>query len=121
MSNLEKTKHYDLEDRTKKFAKAVREILKLIPKSSSNIQDSLQLARSSGSVGANYIEANNSLSKKDFIMRIKICLKETKETKYWLELIDIGTSENLTHRIQSLIAETVELMNIFGAILRKSQ
>jgi len=42
------------------------------------------LVRASGSVGANYIEANESLSKKDFLMRVKICRKEAKESRYWL-------------------------------------
>ena len=69
------TKQYDLEDRTFIFAKDVRAFVKLIPKTLANIEDTKQVVRSSGSVGANYIEANESLSKKDFVMRIKICRK----------------------------------------------
>jgi four helix bundle protein len=79
---------YNLEEKTFEFAKNVRFFIKKIPKTISNIEDAKQLTRSSGSVGANYIEANESLSKKDFLMRAKISRKEAKESKYWLKLID---------------------------------
>ena len=78
---------YDLEERTYQFAKDVAVFIKKIPKTTGNIEYSKQVIRSSGSVGANYIEANESLSKKDFNMRIKICRKEAKETSYWLRLL----------------------------------
>ncbi len=74
-----------------------------------------------GSVGANYIEANESLSKKDFIMRIKICRKEAKESRYWLRLIDISGNGEHEEERKALIQEASELMNIFGSILRKSE
>ena len=64
---------YDLEERTFQFAKAVRIFVKTLPKTIANIEDGKQLVKASGSVGANYREANESLSKKDFVMRIKIC------------------------------------------------
>ncbi|MFP3981903.1 MAG: four helix bundle protein, partial [Desulfobacterales bacterium] len=69
---------------------------------------------------ANYIEANEALSKKDFLNRIKICRKEAKESTYWLKLIDTRDSDTEQVR-QSMLAESIELMNIFGAIYRKSQ
>ena len=72
-------KIFDLEDRTKKFAVDCRDFVHEIPKTISNIEYIKQLIRSSGSQAANYIEANESLSKKDFVMRIKICRKEAKE------------------------------------------
>ncbi len=78
----ENSKQYDLEDRTLKFAKNVRALVKKLRKTVGNIEDGKQLVRSSGSVGANYIEANEALSKKDFIMRVKICRKESKESRY---------------------------------------
>ncbi|MEA2116593.1 MAG: four helix bundle protein [Thermodesulfobacteriota bacterium] len=115
------TKTYDLEDRTLEFARAVRKFVKQLPKHTANYEDSKQVIRSSGSVGANYIEANEALSKKDFIMRIKICRKEAKESRYWFHLIDTGTSKSLTKTCQELARESQELMNIFGAILRKSE
>ena len=85
-----------------------------------NIEDGKQVIRSSGSVGANYIEANESLSKKDFILRIKICRKEAKETGYWLKLLDIQ-NEQMEKERKDLVQESTELTKIFGAILQKSQ
>lgn len=78
---------YDLEERTFQFAKNVRIFVKQLPKTLSNTEDGIQVIRSFGSIGANYIEANESLSKKDFLMRIKICRKEAKESVYFLRLI----------------------------------
>ncbi len=115
------TKTYDLEERTLEFAKSVRLFVKQLPKSTANVEDGKQVIRSSGSVGANYIEANEALSKKDFIFRIKICRKEAKESRYWLRLIDTDNSKTLTGQCQKLAKESQELMNIFGAILHKSQ
>ena len=82
MIKMQNSKRYDLEDRTLAFAKAVRSLAKKIPRTIGNIEDGKQLVRASGSVGANYIEANEALSKKDFRMRIKICRKEAKESRY---------------------------------------
>jgi len=79
------------------------------------------LIKASGSVGANYIEANESLSKKDFRMRIKISRKEVKESRYWLRLVDTSDDEELEIERTYLIKESTELMNIFGAILQKSK
>ena len=70
---------YDLEERTFQFAKAVRLFVKTLPKTIANMEDSKQLIKASGSVGSNYREANESLSKKDFSLRIKISRKEGKE------------------------------------------
>ena len=115
------TKQYDLEDRTFIFAKDVRTFAKQIPKTVPNIEDTKQMVRASGSVGANYIEANESLSKKDFVMRIKICRKEAKESRYWLRLIDPGQNATVQKSQANLIREATELTSIFGAILRKSE
>ncbi len=90
-------------------------------KTISNVEDGKQLIKSSGSVGANYIEANEALSKKDFIMRIKICRKEAKESRYWLKLIDTQDNLELENEQKDLEQEAMELMNIFGSILRKSK
>jgi len=99
----------------------VRAFVKKIPRTISNIEDGKQVVRASGSMGANYIEANEALSKKDFVMRIKICRKESKEDAYWLKLIDVGDDKNLEKERQNLIKEAIELMLIFGSILRKSE
>ena len=81
MTKKQNSKLYDLEDRTFAFARNVRAFVKELPKTMANIEDGKQVIKSSGSVGANYIEANESLSKKDFIMRIKISRKEVKESR----------------------------------------
>jgi len=112
-------KQYDLEERTLEFAKRVRRFVQKLPKTIANLVDIKQLVRASGSVGANYIEANDSLSKKDFAMRIKICRKEAKEYRFWLRLVDTGNQAELEQEREELINESQELMNIFGAILQK--
>lgn len=113
-------KLYDLEDRTFAFAKTVRKFVAGVPKTAaSSIEDGKQVIRSSGSVGANYIEANESLSKKDFLMRIKICRKEAKESRYWLQLFDITGIAPVLEQ-QRLIQETTELLMIFSSIIGKS-
>jgi len=120
MNKIQNSKQYDLEDRTLLFARNVRNFVKKLKKSIANIEDGKQLIRSSGSVGANYIEANESLSKKDFAHRIKICRKEAKESSYWLSLVDTSDSEKLNDERMLLLKESTELMKIFSAIMRKS-
>jgi four helix bundle protein len=121
MTKKEISKQYNLEERTVEFAKRIREFVKKLPKTISNIEDIKQLIKSSGSVGANYIEANEALSKKDFVMRIKICRKESKESRYWLKLLDTKDHLTLENERQELIKESTELMNIFGSIYRRSE
>lgn len=70
-------------------------------------------------MGANYIEANESLSKKDFVLRIKICRKEAKESRYWLRLLEATDKAAIERDV--LVQEAQELMNIFGSIVRKSE
>lgn len=121
MSQIENSKRYDLEDRTFKFAKDVALYSRNLPKTASNVEYIKQVIRSSGSVGANYIEANESLSKKDFIMRIKICRKEAKESAYWLRLINETNTDDCRQGIEKLLNEALELKKIFSAILNKSK
>ncbi|MBI3558972.1 four helix bundle protein [Candidatus Gottesmanbacteria bacterium] len=117
--NDQNSKKFDLDERTLNFARRVRAFVKLLPKNSANFEDISQVVRSSGSVGANYIEANDSLSKKDFYMRIKICRKEAKESQYWLKLVDTNNSQDLEIERKYLLQEALELTKIFGAILAK--
>ena len=79
------------------------------------------MIRSSGSIGANYIEANEALSKKDFIHRVKISRKETKESRLWLNLINIEGSQELSDKRENLINGSTELLKILTAIIAKSQ
>ena len=120
MTKTKELKTYDLEERTLEFARRVRAFVKNLPKTVANIEDGKQLIRSSGSVGANYIEANESVSKKDFILRIKISRKESKESRYWIKLVSTDGNEKNEHERTKLIQESTELMNIFGAIIHKS-
>ena len=112
---------YDLEERTFQFARRVRHFVKRLPRTICNFEDVKQVVRSSGSVGANYIEANESLSKKDFLVRIRICRKEAKETAYWLRLLDTQTNDKLEAEREELTKEARELMRIFAAIMRNSE
>jgi four helix bundle protein len=112
---------YDLEERTFQFAKAVRLFVKTLPKTIANIEDGKQLIKASGSVGANYIEANESLGKKDFLMRIKISRKEAKESAYWLRLIHETNNLKNADEALRLMQEAKELKKIFSSILEKSK
>jgi four helix bundle protein len=112
-------KPYDLEERTEQFAKCSRAFVKKLPLTIAHLEDSKQLVRASGSVGANYTEANESIGKRDFLMKIKTCRREAKEGRYWLRVLDVD--DQLDAERESLVREATELMNIFGAIVRKSE
>jgi four helix bundle protein len=113
-------KYRELEERTFKFAEKCRDFVKKLPKTISNIEYGKQLARSSGSQAANYIEANEALSRKDFIHRVRISRKESKESCLWLRLCDLGDDKNLQKERDELFAEAEELRKIFSSILEKS-
>lgn len=121
MTEKSNTKQFDLETRTLEFSGRVRNFLKKLPKTQANIEDGKQLIRSSGSVGANYIEANEALSKKDFVYRIKICRKETKESRYWLKLLSIENNHSFDNDRGNLINECTELIKIFSSIIKKAE
>jgi four helix bundle protein len=114
-------RRFDLEDRTFRFAKRVRDFVRQLPRTICNAEDVKQVARSSGSIGANYIEANESLSKKDFILRIRIARKEAKESAYWMRLLDTQGNEQLEGERDALTQEARELMRILAAIMRNSE
>jgi four helix bundle protein len=116
----EDRKRYDLEERTLKFTKGMTKFAKLIPQNLVNNIILSQVIRSSSSIGANYIEANEALSQKDFIMRLKICRKESKETAYWLDALDLE-KEELRKECKILHDEAIQLKKIFSAIILKSK
>ena len=120
MLKAQNTKRYDLEDRTLEFAKRVIRLSKSLPKNSSNFNLIDQVLRSGTSMGANYREANETETKKDFLFRARICRKEGKETIYWLNLI-IEANPEFSERIKPLLQETTELVKIFAAIAEKSK
>lgn len=119
MIEAQNSKRYDLEERTLKFSKRVIQYIHHLPKTLSNIEIARQLVRAAGSVGANYIEANEALGKKDFVLRAKTSRKEAKESRYWLELTEPQGSQ--TSEKDSLIREATELLKIFNSIVKKSQ
>jgi four helix bundle protein len=119
MDNTRRNHYYDLEDRTREFAVLVRKFLRKLPRTVSNIEDGKQVIRSSGSVGANYIEANEALSKKDFKHRIKISRKESKESIYWLRIIVANNDNRFFEEGNRLAKEAEELKKILSSILEK--
>lgn len=99
-------KPYNLEERTFEFAKSCRTLISKLPTSIANIEDGKQLVRSSGSVGANYIEANEKLGDKDFSFRLKIARKEAKESVYWLKLLKSSNPEQVIEIEEALGGST---------------
>jgi four helix bundle protein len=120
MTKIQNPKRYDLEDRTSEFARNVALYVRPLPRNISNLEYGKQVVNASGSVGANYIEANEALGKKDFLMRIKICRKEAKESAYWLRLIVETNGQESAEEALRLLHEAVELRRIFSSILVKS-
>ena len=121
MAEEESGKPYDLELRTELFAKRVRAFVKHLARTDCNVIDCRQLIRSSGSVAGNYIEANEALGRKDFLMKIRTCRKEAKESGLWARLLDVNGNGAFEMERAAIAQEARELMNIFGAILRKSE
>src|SRR4030095_4996959 len=117
----DKAKPRDLEERTFEFAKSMRAFVKQLPKTVGNAEDVRQLVRASGSVAANWIEADEALSKKDFLMRVKICRKEAKESRLFLRLIDPGQSQSTASARDKLAAEAPQLEIIFFLIIFYTQ
>ena len=110
-------RRYDLPDRTQNFVRAVVSFCKKVPDSQANLEFKRQLFRSAGSVGANYIEANEGLGKKDFLMHIRISRKEAKESRYWLNVLEVP--EALRSECDVLASEATAFIKIFSAIVRK--
>jgi len=113
-------KPYELEERTFLFAKDCRFYIQKLPKTISNIEDCKQLVRSSGSVGANYIEANEKLGDKDLVFRLKIARKEAKESRYWIRLLQELNPE-YKEISKLLLFEVEEIRKILSVIIIKTQ
>jgi len=112
-------KIYNLEARTETFSLVVRDLCRALKMDTINRVYISQVVRSAGSVAANYIEANEKLGDKDLRMRIRICKKESKETRLWLKHLLTNENAELENRRLLLVKESEELMLIFAAILRK--
>ena len=110
---------FDLEKRTLQLSMQVIALTKLLPRTQENLVLIKQLIRSITSIGANYREANEADSRKDFIHRIRICRRENKESLYWLQLIEYSNS-SFKSKIDPLIQETRELNLIFSKVVNTS-
>lgn len=111
---------YDLEERTAKFGEDILKFAKKIPRGPVTDPLITQIVKSGTSVGANYCEADNAESKQDFIHKIGICNKESKETKHWLRMI-VAVVPQLKEEARKLWTEAKELNLIFNAIIRSSK
>lgn len=109
---------YPLEDRLLEYGKRIIRMCQALPKNIINFKLIDQVMRSGTSIGANYCEANETATTKDFKFKIRISLKETKETIYWLNLI-MEANPNFIERIKPLLSETHEFVKIFASILEK--
>ena len=119
-SQASSSKQYDLEERTAVFAEKAIDLLKKLPQDSINKRLIEQCASSTGSIGANYCEANEAESKKDFQHKIGICKKETKETKHWLRLL-AHANPVFKEEFRKLWQEAQELLLIFSSIMKSSK
>ena len=120
MNKTPNNKKYDLEERTARFAEDIIALVKSIRTNPVNRRIITQIVGSSGSMGANYCEANEAESKRDFIHKISICKKEIKETKHWLRLLTRSNPEK-KDRIDTLKNEVQELLLIFSKIHTSSK
>ncbi|MBI2588162.1 four helix bundle protein [Candidatus Berkelbacteria bacterium] len=119
MSKIEESK-YNLEERTAKLGESVIEFCNNIPRDSITNPLVNQLVRAGTSVGANYCEANNAQSKKEFIHKIGICKKEARETQYWIRMI-VRVVSKLREKALVLWKEAQELVLIFASIISSSR
>jgi len=116
--DMSNKKVYNLEERTYLFARACRILTGRSFGILSNVEDGKHLIRASGSVGANYIEANEKLGEKDLAMRLRIARKEAKEAQYRLRLLkDINTSHDA--KIEEWIKEATALRRILSSIINR--
>jgi four helix bundle protein len=115
----ERHREYDLEERTARFGEAVISFAKRVPLNEVTRPLIGQLVRAAASVGANYVEADDSDSKKDFRFKVGLCRREAKESKHWLRMI-VAADPALKESARPLWQEAKELNLIFGAIRRKN-
>lgn len=118
ISNTTERHAFDLEERTALFGEAIIRFLKKVPRTPENDRLIGQLVGCGTSIGANYCEANEAVSKKDFKNTIGRCVKEAKETKLFLRMI-AASEPKLTEEARKLYREVKELHLIFASIYRK--
>ncbi len=111
---------YDLEERTAKFGEKVIDFVKSLPSNPVNNPLISQFIRSATSIGANYMEADGAESKSDFIHKIAICKKESKETRHWLRMLAKANPQR-ANECRELWQEAQEFALIFSAIIRSKK
>jgi len=111
----------DIENRILEFANKVRIFVKKLRETTANVEDVKQIINSSGSIGANYIQAHNFSDKKIFIRQIKICRKKAEESRFWLSLLDTDWNPEQELERKKLIHEAIGLINIFNSILHSAK
>ena len=121
MSQLsKKVNNYDLEERTARFAEQIIGFVKTIKETAVNSRIIAQLVGAAGSVGANYCEATEAESRRDFIHKIGICKKEIKESRHWLRLL-AKSNPDYVKEIREFWKEAQQLLLIFSKISRSSK
>lgn len=118
MSKVPNNKKYDLEERTAKFGESVIDLVKKVPRNEITRPLITQLVKAATSVGANYSEADDAVSKRDFKNKIGICKKESRESKHFLRMLAKAVP-GFKEEIQELWQEAKELNLIFNAIFLK--
>ena len=111
---------FDLEERTVVFAEKIIDLVGFVKIDAVNSRIITQVVGSGGSIGANYCEATEAESKKDFVHKLGICKKEIKETRHWLRLLARSNPEK-KEEIRKLWKESQELLLIFSKIIRSSK
>lgn len=119
VAGAEPSREYELEERTARFGEAVIVFAKRVPVNEVTRPLVGQLVRAATSIGANYVEADDSDSKKDVRFEIGLCRREAKETKHWLRMV-VAAEPALKESARPMWQEAKELNLIFGAIRRKS-
>ncbi len=109
----------ELSERTYWFARDVRKVVNQLSRTPAVAEDSKQVIRSSGSVAANYLEAQEGSSRKDFFYRIKMCRKDARESQLWLELLAEEADPSIAEELDRLIDEANQLTRIFASIAKK--
>ncbi len=119
LRSVERDRRRQLKERTFQFAVSCRKFWKILPHSRPNFIDGSQFLRASASVGANYLEADNAVSRKDVVFRLRLCLKEARESEYWLRLLDLEDRPGLMCERDALLRECDELARILASIVWK--
>jgi len=117
----DKTKKYDLEDRLVDFSVRIINVVETLPNTRAGNHIAGQLVRSGTAAAPNYGEAQSAESRKDFIHKMKVALKELRETQIWLKIVQRRILTKHKKKLEPLIAECDELVSIFVASIRTAQ